>query len=91
MKGGDLSDVRQTTLFARGPTPCIKSDKKTGPAGRFGDGIAASGVPDGKPELLGEVGVGLHAMFANVETFDLFLFGDPQATKQSSDDRPQDQ
>ena len=91
MKGEDLSGVRQITMFAGMPKACIKSDKKTGPKGRFGDGIPASGVLDEKPELLGEVGVGLHAMFANVETFDLFFFGDPQATKQGSDDCPQDQ
>jgi len=42
-------------------------------------------------DLLGEVGVGLHAVFANIEAFDLFFFGDPQAAKECSDDRPQDQ
>ncbi len=91
MKGRDLSDVRQNTVFDDLPSSRIKSDKKTGPLGRFGDAIATSELQDGQPGLLGEVGVGLHAMFANIKTFNLFFFGDPQAPKHSTDDRPQDQ
>ena len=33
-----------------------------------------------------EVWIGLHAVFANVETFDLFLFSDTNAAEEGSDD-----
>ena len=39
-------------------------------------------------DLFGEVGVGLHAVFANVEAFNLFLFCDPNATEDGSNHLP---
>jgi hypothetical protein len=34
----------------------------------------------------GEVGIGLHSVLADVETFDFFLFGDTDAAEEGTDD-----
>ena len=39
----------------------------------------------------GESGVGLHAVFADVQAFGLFLFGDADATEEGADDLPGDE